>query len=186
MKRARSTRSWPWRMMPCGSPSVFSTARKCGSSLPCASSTAKYFWWSRITVTRHFFRQLEKFRFKASQDYRRKFREVHDCVEQRFIFPPARSGNGARGGIERFANLMFALLHGPRPWPAKRFDVGRAGLGICDCADPPIIRCPREVFPARTPSNSSGITCPSSIATSQRTGRTNFSPGLRQYMFLGQ
>ena len=41
-------------------------------------------------------------------------------------------------------------------------------------------------YAARIPPNSRGILSPSSIATSQRTGRTKRSLGLRQYMFFGQ
>ncbi len=53
LKRARSTRSLPCRITAalCSFNSVFTTARKYGNSCPWASSTAKYFWWSRITVT---------------------------------------------------------------------------------------------------------------------------------------
>src|SRR5208282_137592 len=49
-----------------------------------------------------------------------------------------------------------------------------------------IMRCPREVLPAGMPNNSSGTTCSSSIATNQRTGRTNTSPRFLQYIFFGQ
>ena len=60
-----------------------------------------------------------------------------------------------------------------------------AGLGMAT-APCERMRCPAESFPARTPANSSGTTSPSSMATSQRTGRTKRSLGLRQYIFLGQ
>ena len=46
--------------------------------------------------------------------------------------------------------------------------------------------CPREWSPERIPANSSGTISSSSIATSHRTGRTNRSFCLRQYMFFGQ
>jgi len=49
-KRARRTRWWPARTSPCESLARLMTARKCGASSPPRFSTAKYFWWPRITV----------------------------------------------------------------------------------------------------------------------------------------
>ncbi len=93
LKRARSTRSLPWRMRPSGSPSVFSTARKCGSSC-----RRRVFQREVLLVVAHdrdqdFVRQRKKFRIEVAHDYGRELREVDDGVEQRLVFAPARAGN---------------------------------------------------------------------------------------------
>ena len=134
----------------------------------------------------NFFRQLQKFGIEAAQDRRRPLGQIDHGVEQRLVFAPARAGNGASGSVECFANLLFSLLAAEDPglFAAPRYmQVPARGM----MTDPSArMRCPRDWFPARTPSNSSGTTSLSSMATSQRTGRTKRSLGLRQYMFLGQ
>src|SRR6185437_16202132 len=103
------------------------------------------------------------FAIKAAKNSRRPLGEIHHRIEQRFVFAPACSRNRARCGVESFANLLVALF------PIKDFRrAQRLGVNI-----------------ARPP-NSSGITVSSSMATSQRTGRTNLSLVLRQYIFFGQ
>ena len=57
----------------------------------------------------HFFRQRQKLRIEPAQNRRGKLGQIHDRIEQRLIFAPARPGNGARRGVERLANLMLAF-----------------------------------------------------------------------------
>ena len=134
----------------------------------------------------HFFRQRQKLRIEAAENHGRKFREVHHRIEQSLVFPPARSGNGARGRIESFANLLLALRPAQNLSRAQSIDISGSGPRNGHARPRDKILCPREIFPAQIPSNSSGIVSPSSIATSQRTGRTKRSFGLRQYIFFGQ
>src|SRR5882724_4857440 len=58
----------------------------------------------------NFFRQLQKLRIEGAQDRRRPFSQVDYGVEQRFVFAPARAGNGTGGGVEILANLFLSLL----------------------------------------------------------------------------
>src|SRR5215469_14156812 len=57
----------------------------------------------------HLFRQGKELGIKATDNHRREFGEVYYGIEQRFVFAPAPSWNGARGGIESLADLMFTL-----------------------------------------------------------------------------
>ena len=114
--------------MPSGSPSVFSTARKCGSKFAVGVFDREIFLMVAHHRDQDFFRQREKFGIEAAENRRRAFGQVDDRVEQRFVFAPARAGNGARGGIESFANLLFSRsraedfgrLAAPRHKPRRR------------------------------------------------------------------
>ena len=64
LKRARSTRSLPWRMSPCGSPVGIQHGKKVRREFALGVFEAKYFWWSRITVTRTSSGKREKFSSK--------------------------------------------------------------------------------------------------------------------------
>ena len=55
------------------------------------------------------FRQGEELQIECAENHRGKFSQVYYAFKERLIFAPARSGNGARGSIESFANLMLAL-----------------------------------------------------------------------------
>ena len=57
----------------------------------------------------NFLRQRQKLRIETAQNGRRKLRQIHDRIEQRFIFSPARAGNRACRGIESLSNLVLAL-----------------------------------------------------------------------------
>ena len=173
-------------MSPCGSLSVFSTARKCGRSLPLRIFDREIFLVIAHHRDQHFFRQRQKLRIEAAQNRRRKFGQVHDRIEQRLVFAPARAGNGPRRGIESLANLMLAFTAPQNFGRAQRINVGRSGPRNRHRRHRSESGARANCFPARMPSNSSGIVSPSSIATSQRTGRTKRSFGLRQYIFFGQ
>ena len=110
---------------------MLSTARKCGSSFPFASSTAKYFWWSRITVTSTSSGRVEKLGIEAAENDGRKFRQIDDGRNQRLVFAPARSGDGASRRVERFADHLLTLGRAKNLGAAQRFDIG-AGLGDGD------------------------------------------------------
>ncbi len=57
----------------------------------------------------HFFRQLEEFAIEVAEDHRGPLRQIDDRVEQFLVFAPARAGNGAGGGVQRFADALLAL-----------------------------------------------------------------------------
>ena len=88
---------------------MFSTARKCGSNLPLRIFDGEIFLVVAHHRDQHFFGQCEKLRIEAAKNHRRKFREIHHGIKQRGVFAPARAGNGARGGIKGFANLVLAF-----------------------------------------------------------------------------
>ena len=99
----------PWRMRPSGSLSVFKTARKWGEQ-PAVS----VFKREVLLVVAHdgdqdLGGQREKLGIEAPKDNRREFGEVDDGVEQRLVFAPARTWDGAGGSVERLANTMFAV-----------------------------------------------------------------------------
>ena len=89
---------------PSGSPSVFSTARKCGSQLAVRILHGEVLLVIAHHRDQNFFGKREKFRIEVAEDDRRKFGEIDDGVEQILVFAPARAGDGARGGVERFAD----------------------------------------------------------------------------------
>ena|SRR5947199_4990863 len=76
----------------------------------------------------HFLWKREELRIKAAENDRRKFCQVHDGTEQWIVFAPARAGNRTRRGIERFANLRFALRTAEDFCETQRIDIGRACL----------------------------------------------------------
>src|SRR5579864_184600 len=57
----------------------------------------------------HFFGKLEEFRIEVPQNRGRPFGEIHNCIEQRSVLPPASARNGASRGVECFANLVLAF-----------------------------------------------------------------------------
>ena len=131
--------------------------------------------------------QREKFGIEVAENYRGEFRKVDDGVEQRLVFAPARAWNGARRGIERFADALLAVggADGDKTLREARDVVD----GTVDRRPTPLdrMRWPSLVCCRRMPANSTGTTCSSSSETIQRTGRTKRSADLpRQYMLLAQ
>ena len=65
-----------------------------------------------LVITHHrdqnFFWKREVFGIEAAEDSGRKFGEIDNCIKQILIFALTRSGRGAGGGIESFANLLLA------------------------------------------------------------------------------
>ncbi len=80
----------------------------------------------------NFLGQLQKFRIERTQDRRRPFGQVDHGVEQRLVFAPARAGNGASGGVESLANLLFSLLATEDPGFLQRLDIWGSGAGNRD------------------------------------------------------
>ena len=76
----------------------------------------------------HFFGQFEEFGIEAAQDRRRKLGQIDDGREQRLIFAPARSGDGASRGVKRLADYLFALARAKNLGAAQGLNVG-AGFG---------------------------------------------------------
>src|ERR1019366_46372 len=71
----------------------------------------------------HFFRQSEKLRIEAAENNGRKFRQIDDGRNQRLVFAPARSGNGASGRVERFADRLLPLGGAQYFRAAQSFDI---------------------------------------------------------------
>src|SRR5207244_13115389 len=65
-----------------------------------------------LVITHHrdqnFFWKREVFGIEAAEDSGRKFGEIDNCIKQIIIFATTRSGRGAGGVIESFANLLLA------------------------------------------------------------------------------
>ncbi len=70
---------------------------------------------------------------EAAENRGRKLREVDHRVEQRFVFTPARAGDGARRRVERFANLMFAFSAPQNFRRSQRINVSRSSPRNRDC-----------------------------------------------------
>ena len=117
---------------------------------------------------------------------RRKFGEVHDGVEQRLVFAPARAGNGAGGGVESLANRVLALGGGGGDEVLrKRVGVVRGLVDFDRAAGKNAMAS--LVLPALMPPNSTR----NDLAVEQRdhpAHRTHEALGglPRQYMFLAQ
>src|ERR1700756_2802531 len=79
------------------------------SQLPARVINRKIFLMITHDRDQHFFRQLQKLRIKIPQDYRGKFGEIDDGVEQGVVFAPARTWNCARGRVQRLADLLFSF-----------------------------------------------------------------------------
>src|SRR6266576_2213555 len=84
----------------------------------------------------NFFRKREEFGIKAAEDGGRKFGEIDNCIKQILVFPPACAGYGASGGIERFANPVFAGVPAQHIRIAQRTHIWRSStwyrnLAIC-------------------------------------------------------
>ena len=111
LNRARSTRALPWRMIaaPSSSACVFSTARKCGASLPVGVLHREIL----LVVAHHrhqnLFRQLKILGLKVAEDHGGPLGEVRHRLHQRLILAPARAGNCARRRVQRLANDLPAL-----------------------------------------------------------------------------
>ena len=72
----------------------------------------------------HFFRQTpETAVSKSTENHGGKFRQVHDRVEQGLVFPPPRPRNRARGGVQRFANLLLTFRTAQNLGRAQRVDI---------------------------------------------------------------
>ena len=88
------------------------------SSLPLRIFDRKIFLMIAHHRDQNFFGQLQKFRIEVAQNHRRPFGQIDDGIEQDFVFAPARAGNGASGGVQRFANLLFSLPPDSELWPS--------------------------------------------------------------------
>src|SRR5207245_324568 len=77
--------------------------------LPARVLNRKIFLMITHDRDQHFFRQLQKLRIKIPQDYRGKFGEIDDGVEQGLVFAPARTRNRPRSYIECLADLLLSF-----------------------------------------------------------------------------
>ena len=57
----------------------------------------------------YFFGKLQILRLKIAEDHRRPLGQMEHRLDQRLVFTPVRSGNGARRLVQRLANNLPAL-----------------------------------------------------------------------------
>ena len=72
----------------------------------------------------YLFGQIEKLRIEAAEDDGGKFRQVDDGCDERLVFAPARSGDGASRRVERLADHLLTLGRAQNLRAAQGFDVG--------------------------------------------------------------
>jgi hypothetical protein len=169
---ARSTRSLPATIAPGSRVARFETTRKRARILPCASVSAKYFWFCCIVRIRHSCGTARNAGSNVPGVDDRPLDQRVDLVEQRVGRDRAVALRGLRDlALDRRAARVEARDHLALGLERGRVRVGRRELDRAARQEPVAGR----LRPASSPSALTGTTSAPWSATRPCAGRTNFS-----------